>query len=71
MKAKITSHDIRCRKCNHLLAKVNTLPVGEYSIEIKCHSCKQINLLESNELPESEQVGRMGYIPTAVTIEAP
>ena len=43
-----------CSKCGHKLGRVtgNTPPSG---IEIKCHSCKEINLVDKyNELKESK-----------------
>ena len=45
-KAKICSDNwIRCVYCNHKLGKViHNNTVGDCIVEIKCHSCKTINL---------------------------
>lgn len=43
----------RCGKCGHKLFKVNYF--AGCSIEIKCHSCKSINLLENDNKEESDK----------------
>jgi len=35
-------HEIRCTKCNRLLAKVNITG----TIEVKCDKCNKINLIK-------------------------
>ena len=38
-------NEIRCSQCNKLLLKAE----GIYRIEIKCHKCKKINIIECQE----------------------
>ena len=54
IRAKVKDEWIVCGKCGHKLGRIvgKKLPAG---LEIKCHSCKELNLLEYGQKSKVKQ----------------